>query len=83
MNTDPLTYRELDEMGCSTPHCSHDHSVIYMHQQCHCGAGLYVCYEKETRELIAECRKCEREVWRIALADDQGQLTTGRRGQDN
>lgn len=70
MNTNskrPLTYRDLDKMGCDTPNCAHDHSVIYLHARCHMKSGVAVRYEKRGAQLVIECLKCSREMARIYI----------------
>jgi hypothetical protein len=68
MKTETVTQQQLDESGCSTPGCTHDHSVLYFHPNCHPRASLEVRYEKPLGELVIECCKCEKEVLRVAVA---------------
>jgi hypothetical protein len=64
-----LTQRELDAVGCATPGCTHDHSVLYFHPRCCDGAGISARYEKDSGELVIACAECEREVVRIAVQE--------------
>ena len=66
---DTLTQTQLDTVGCGTPGCTSDHSVIYIH--CKCGdEKLAVFYEKITGDFVVECKVCEREVVRIAVKEE-------------
>jgi hypothetical protein len=64
----PVTQLDLDPMGCGTPDCGHDHSILFMHAQCHPKAGLEVAYHKALGALICRCNACKGEVSRVAVA---------------
>ena len=63
-----LTREVLDQSHCATPDCGHDHSVIYIHAQCHPRSELAVRYEKAEGECVIECGTCRREVTRLLVA---------------
>lgn len=63
-----LTRSNLDQAGCGTPNCGHDHSVLYLHAACHVKAGVEVVYIKATGTLKIACSKCQRPVAEIAVA---------------
>jgi hypothetical protein len=60
---------ELDAMGCGTPDCEHDHSVLYLHPVCHKGAGTYVAYHKDLGVLTIECVECEQPLGAIYVGE--------------
>lgn len=62
------TRSRLDKMGCSTPNCGHDHSVLYLVPVCHEDAGLEARYEKRTGHLILECARCGKHAGTIQVA---------------
>lgn len=49
-----LTCKELNDVGCSNPGCTGDHSIIYMHPRCH-EAGTFAFFDKTTGVLMLEC----------------------------
>lgn len=55
-------------MGCDTPFCAHDHSVLFMHSVCHTGAGSEVSYEKATGILTIKCVRCKRLIIQLLVA---------------
>ena len=63
-----LTQKELNDAGCFTPHCNHDHSVIYFHGRCHPQAPVAASYEKATGEIVIRCARCEMMIAKIAVA---------------
>lgn len=63
-----LTRKELEPMGCDTPFCAHDHSVLFMHSVCHTGAGSEVSYEKATGILTIKCVRCKRLIIQLLVA---------------
>ena len=67
--TTPLTCRQLDATGCSKPNCGHDHSVIFLHAACHPSAGTRVSYDKPTGLLTVACRRCQKLVAQVKVAD--------------
>lgn len=71
----PLTRAVLDEMGCGTPNCGHDHTVLYLHQACHSGVGTRAAYDKRNGVLTIRCRRCEKVVAEIAVAAEPGNST--------
>jgi ribosomal protein S27E len=62
------TQRDLDPIGCDTPNCNHDHSIIWMRQKCHPKAHLQVAYHKALGAMVVSCPSCGAEVGRIAVA---------------
>lgn len=60
---------ELNEMGCSTPNCTHDHSTLFLIPGCHRGAAVDVKYVKATGVLTVQCHKCKRLVVELKVAD--------------
>lgn len=63
-----LTQIDLDAMGCDTPDCGHDHTILFLHAGCHPSAGSRAAYDKRTGVLALRCRRCERTVVEIAVA---------------
>lgn len=64
----PLTRAELDQAGCGTPNCGHDHSTLFLNPACHLGAGVDAAYNKARGVLTLMCHKCQRPVGEIAVA---------------
>ncbi len=62
-----LTRVVLDKMGCATPFCGHDHSILYLHAQCHPRAKLDARYVKDDGVLILTCAVCQKETARVAV----------------
>lgn len=64
-----LTKQDLDvnTCDCDEGHC--EHSVLYLHPNCHPSAGTWVRYTKGSGELEVTCKKCKRLVCKIAVAD--------------
>lgn len=56
-------------MGCGVPDCGHDHSVLYLHAQCHITGGTRASYDKNTGILTIACIKCTKPVATIAVAE--------------
>ena len=69
-----LTQRILDLAGCDEPGCDHDHSVLVLIQRCHPRAGLQVEYHKARGVLRCACQRCQRPVYEIAVAYDEGEV---------
>lgn len=65
---EPLTQSELDQQGCDTPNCGHDHTVLFLSATCHPRAGLQVSYSKATGVLTCACRTCKATVGEIRVA---------------
>jgi hypothetical protein len=63
-----LTQEDLIDVGCSTPNCTHDHSVLFLHSFCHPEMALGACYEKATGELVLFCALCDEPVTRFRVA---------------
>jgi hypothetical protein len=55
----PIGKTELDTMGCETPNCEHDHSILFLHPGCHPKAGLGAAYHKADGVVTLECAECE------------------------
>jgi hypothetical protein len=66
---EPLSRKQLDPAGCGQPNCGHDHSVIFLHSACHPSAGTRVSYDKPTGLLTVACRRCEKLVAQVKVAD--------------
>jgi hypothetical protein len=62
-----MTKFDLDKAGCDEPNCTHDHSSLYLHGQCHPRRGVDVHYEKKLGHLVVCCHVCNSEVARISL----------------
>jgi hypothetical protein len=56
-------------MGCGSPDCTGDHSVLFPYQFCHPHEGLGAKYEKATGTLILFCSVCERVVTVFLVAE--------------
>jgi hypothetical protein len=54
----PIGKATLDAMGCGTPGCTHDHSSLYLHSECHSEAPMWARYDKVNGALILECSIC-------------------------
>jgi hypothetical protein len=65
-----LSRKQLDGMGCGTPNCGHDHTVLYLHAACHLHAGSSVKYDKRTGALTIECVKCKKLVAKVKVAPE-------------
>lgn len=63
-----LTRVELDQGGCGTPGCQHDHTVLYLHGRCHPSAGARVSYDKRAGNISVVCRRCDAPIAEIAVA---------------
>lgn len=64
-----LTRLQLDIAGCGEPNCNHDHSVLFLHAACHPSAGTRVSYDKPTGLLTIECRRCDKLVAKVKVAE--------------
>ena len=63
-----LTRRMLDQVGCETPGCTHDHSVLNVVAACHPEEGLEVAYHKADGVLRIYCEVCGTGIAKIAVA---------------
>ena len=63
-----LFKEDMDSAGCDDPGCTHDHSVLYLHAQCHPRTGCVVRYKKEEGQMIVSCLRCGNEVVRFVPA---------------
>ena len=63
-----LTRDELDQGGCGTPGCAHDHSVMFLVARCHPNAGSTVMYDKRTGNIRVMCARCEDPIADVAVA---------------
>jgi hypothetical protein len=66
--TEVVTYAQLNQRRCSTPGCTANHSLLYLHAQCHPEAALLSYYIKAEHQLVILCASCEREIIRIDIA---------------
>lgn len=71
-----LTREDLDASGCDDPGCTHDHSILYLHSQCHPDHGVTARYDKRQGLVIICCLGCHVEVVRIAPASRTGGRST-------
>jgi len=62
---------ELDRMGCETPNCTHDHSLLYMSPFCHPQAGCLAIYDKKDGILILQCSTCEMPVGAFQIGETE------------
>ena len=69
-----LTREQLDQSGCGTPGCGHDHTVLYLHGRCHPSAGSRVSYDKRTGNISVVCRRCSEPIAVIAVADNKVEI---------
>jgi hypothetical protein len=71
----PLTKTELDEfnaLGCQDPHCQHNGTCgepLYLVQNCHPGAGVDACYDKDKVAVRIECHHCKRFIAEVAVKE--------------
>jgi hypothetical protein len=65
-----LSRKQLDAMGCGTPNCGHDHTVLFIHGACHPSAGSRASYNKQTGLLTMICRQCKKPVAEVKVADE-------------
>ena len=61
---------ELENMGCGTPGCGHDHSVLYLHPNCHPNSGIFPRYVKKDGVLVMVCAKCDGVVGAVWVGED-------------
>lgn len=66
-----LTQIELDQIGCGTPDCRHDHSTLFFHAKCHPNSPAWVKYEKVSGTLIIQCAECDEIIAVILVADGE------------
>jgi hypothetical protein len=64
-----LSREQLDVAGCGSPNCGHDHTVLFLHSVCHPSAGTRASYDKRTGLLTIECKRCDRLVAHVKVAD--------------
>jgi hypothetical protein len=64
-----LTCAELNSLGCDKPDCTHDHTVVYLHQRCHPDAGAWARFDKGTGVLTIECKECGKSFVNILVAN--------------
>jgi hypothetical protein len=63
-----LTQTVLNDTGCDTPDCGHDHSILFIHSGCHPEEAVEIAYHKDTGTLLVSCSVCEKAVAEIAVA---------------
>jgi hypothetical protein len=68
------TRNSLAELGCDSPHCTHDHSVLFMQPACHPNAGFVAIYEKASGILTMCCCVCETPMAAFLVADHTGAI---------
>jgi hypothetical protein len=66
-----LTQKDLNVMGCGTPDCKHDHSILFVNSNCHPGHGVDVCYHKDIGAIRISCFVCEKYVTEIKVAEEE------------
>lgn len=64
----PYTQEDMQRMGCNSPGCTEDHSVLCLSPLCHPGARVECHYDKPDGVLYVECAKCERPVASFLVA---------------
>jgi hypothetical protein len=62
-----INKEEMKKMGCGSPGCDHDHSILFLVQGCHPSQGLEVKFVKEKDQLVVSCFVCEAEVTTVQL----------------
>lgn len=65
----PLTREHLDQTGCGTPNCQHDHTVLYLHARCHPREGTVSSYDKRTGTITVKCKRCKALVVEVLIAE--------------
>jgi hypothetical protein len=68
MNQHLLTQDALKGMGCGDPRCTNEHTVLYLHANCHERKGLDAAYDKDDGTLTLTCRECDREIAAFLIA---------------
>ena len=63
-----ISRKELNQLGCNVPDCGHDHSVLYIHSQCHPKAGCTVLYQRDNGLLVFTCGRCKKFICDILVA---------------
>lgn len=63
--------------GCDDPECQREHppgglGELYLSGRCHPGAGVSVCYRKNTGQAWITCRECSRPVVVLNIAETGG-----------
>jgi hypothetical protein len=69
-----LSKKELDEAGCDTPSCGHDHKVIFFHSDCHPERPVVVRYEKPRGLVMVSCSVCGMDILGIVPGERKPQL---------
>jgi hypothetical protein len=64
-----LTQADLNDRGCGTPNCGHDHSVLYLHSGCHPQTPTWAVYEKASGVLTIRCARCRKVVAQLKIAE--------------
>ena len=62
------TREDLKDMGCSTPGCKEDHSVLHISPICHRDAASDCYYNKADGVLYVECAECGKPVAAFQIA---------------
>jgi len=60
--------QELLAGGCQQPNCTHDHSSLIMHSQCHFKGPTIVVFLKDKPYLVVACDVCNTPIAYIAVA---------------
>lgn len=71
-----LTQEDLDPMGCDTPNCTHDHSVLFFHAACHPQARVEACYRKQSGTIVIACARCKKFVCEVQVAERRQGLSS-------
>lgn len=68
-----LTQDTLRPLGCATPGCGHDHTVLTFHPRCHLRSAIEARYDKTTGGLSINCARCGKLVTEILVAKGASQ----------
>jgi hypothetical protein len=63
-----LTQKTLDQQGCGTPNCGHDHTTLHLLPMCHPHGNLKASYNKSTGVLTIICARCSKLVAEVEVA---------------
>lgn len=65
----PLTREKLDQAGCGTPNCQHDHTVLFLNSRCHPRGGTESSYDKRTGTITVKCKICKAFIAEVLVAE--------------
>ena len=64
----PYTQEDMKLLGCNTPGCAEDHSILCLSPICHPNSHVDAYYSKPDGALYVECAKCQKPVASFAVA---------------